>query len=407
MQLISSLAGGLWSFPMPALIAFTGLWLGIRGGAFRGLRPKTVIKDGLSRLDMGSFSALSTALAGTVGTCNVVGVAVAIYFGGPGALFWMWISALIGMAVKYSEALLAVKFKGGPMYYIRRGLGKRFSGLAALFAAAASVSALCVGNMAQVGAISASASDIFGGGKATQAVCAAAVAVLVLIAFRGSSRGKVLNMIVPFMAVFYLFGCAAVIIKNASALPGVFGAILRGALRPEAMAWGFRRGIVSNEAGVGSSPIAHAENRGKSPREEGALGVIEVAFDTLIISTFSGLMLLSSGTEELPALWPSRALATALGGAAPVFTAVSIALFAFSSVLSWSIYGEKSFAYLTGGREIALYRAAFVLMAAASALMSFDSAVAASDLMNAVMALPNLAGLILLAPSVRKETFLH
>ena len=121
MQLISSLAGGLWSFPMPALIAFTGLWLGIRGGAFRGLRPKTVIKDGLSRLDMGSFSALSTALAGTVGTGNVVGVAVAIYFGGPGALFWMWISALIGMAVKYSEALLAVKFKGGPMYYIRRG----------------------------------------------------------------------------------------------------------------------------------------------------------------------------------------------------------------------------------------------------------------------------------------------
>ena len=132
-----------------------------------------------------------------------------------------------------------------------------------------------------------------------------------------------------------------------------------------------------------------------------------MAFDTLLISTLSGLMLLSSGTEELPALWPSRALATALGGAAPVFTAVSIALFAFSSVLSWSIYGEKSFAYLTGGREIALYRAAFVLMAAASALMSFDSAVAASDLMNAVMALPNLAGLILLAPSVRKETFLH
>ncbi|MBQ2230318.1 MAG: alanine:cation symporter family protein, partial [Oscillospiraceae bacterium] len=185
----------------------------------------------------------------------------------------------------------------------------------------------------------------------------------------------------------------------------VFTAILKGAPRPEAMAWGFRRGIVSNEAGVGSSPIAHAENRGKTPREEGALGVIEVAFDTLLISTFSGLMLLTSGTEELPALWPSRALSSALGGSAPAFTAVSIALFAFSSVLSWSIYGEKSFAYLTGGRGIALYRAAFVFTAAASAMMSFDSAVAVSDLMNAVMALPNLAGLLMLAPSVRKETF--
>ena len=403
MQFISSIAGGLWSFPMPALIAFTGLWLGVRGGAFRALKPKTVIRDGLSRLDQGSFSALSTALAGTVGTGNVVGVAVAIYFGGPGALFWMWISALIGIAVKYSEALLAVKYRGGPMYYISRGLGHR--GLATAFAAAASVAALCAGNMAQVGAISASASDIFGGGRTTQMICAASVALLVLIAFRGSSRGKTLNFIVPFMAAFYLFGCAAVIIKNLSALPGVFTAILKGAPRPEAMAWGFRRGIVSNEAGVGSSPIAHAENRGKTPREEGALGVIEVAFDTLLISTFSGLMLLTSGTEELPALWPSRALSSALGGSAPAFTAVSIALFAFSSVLSWSIYGEKSFAYLTGGRGIALYRAAFVFTAAASAMMSFDSAVAVSDLMNAVMALPNLAGLLMLAPSVRKETF--
>ena len=393
----------LWSFPMPLLIAFTGLWLGIRGGTFSELRPSVIKKNGLRRLDKNGFSALCTALAGTVGTGNIVGVAVALYFGGPGALLWMWVSAVTGMAVKYSEAYLASRYRGGPMFYISRGLGRRFSHLAGVFAAAAAVAALAVGNAAQVGAIAETAADVFGDSAGIRALCGFVVAAFLTISMKTETRGKTLNYLVPFMAVFYLFGCAAVIAKNSAALPAAFADILKGSLRPEAIAWGFRRGIASNEAGVGSSPIAHAENRGASPRQEGALGVVETAVDTLIISTFTGLMLLSCGAAENPALWPSRALSSVFGGSARIFTAVSLTLFAFSSVLSWSFYGEKAFEYLFGSRRIEVYRIAFVAAAGLSAFLSLESAVAVSDLMCALMALPNIAALILLAPSICAE----
>lgn len=400
LRAIACVSDYLWSFPMPLLIAFTGVWIGIRGRTFRELRPSAVVRNGLMKLDVGGFTALCTALAGTVGTGNIVGVAVALYFGGPGALLWMWISALAGMAVKYSEAFLSVKYGGGPMYYIKRGLGN--AGMASAFAAVTSVAALAVGNASQVGAIAESALDLFGGGMKTRLICASAVSIFALISLKTGTRGRTLNFIVPFMAFFYLFGCVSVIIKHYSSLPGVFADILKGALRPEAVAWGFRRGIASNEAGVGSSPIAHAENKSASPRQEGTLGVIEVAFDTLLISTFTGLMLLAYGTGSSPALWPSRALSSVFGGSARFFTAISLCLFAFSSVLSWSFYGEKAFGFLLGEKKTAYYRAAFIIAAGASAFLSLESAVAVSDLLCAFMAIPNVSALIMLAPRIRE-----
>lgn len=401
MYLFSSINSVLWGFLLPAFLAFSGVLLSFRAG-FPQLSPPREWVRALGS----SFEAVCTSLAGTVGTGNIVGVAVAITLGGPGALFWMWVSALVGMGTKYAEVYLAAKHRGGPMVYITRELGEGFAPLAASFAAAGALAAFGIGNMVQVGSIAAAISDAASAlafSAPHPAILGLGLAALFLASAKG--RGRALSFIVPVMAVLYLAGAGWVVICNIGAVPGAVASVFRGALRPEAVLWGFRRGMLSNEAGLGSSPIAHAETK-NPPRPEGLLGVFEVSFDTLLVSSATGLMLLVSGTAEAGPAWPRAALEAAFGPeAASVFLTLSLSLFAWSSVLSWSGYGEKCAGYLIGGATAA-YRIVFALVMVPAAFLPYRSVLEVSDALTAAMAITNVSALLLITrsgPYLRSE----
>lgn len=443
-EVLGRVSAALWGEPFIAALGVCGLYLTHCGGYIQFLRPRMVIKDVFGELfsqkegktgGVTPFEALCTALAGTVGTGNVTGVAVALTLGGPGAVFWMWVSALIGMGTKYAEILLSVKFRergadgawvGGPMVAIKNGLGERFYPLAVLFAVSGALAAFGTGNMVQVGSI---VGAVTGGTAAVwpevgnyvhfPAIIGFVTAVLVMLsaAGGGQSRGRVLAFIVPVMAAGYIVGAGAVIAANLRFVPGALAAIFEGALSRRAflsgaagraLTWGFRRGMLSHEAGLGSSPIAHASANAKSPASEGLFGIFEVAADTLVISTVTALMLLTSGAaagDTTGAGAVMAALSGVLGArGAAVFLAAAITLFAVSSILSWSIYGEKCAAFLLGEKCVTAYRAVFVCAVFASSVVDFTAVIDAADILNALMTAPNLVSLLLLAPVVKRET---
>lgn len=437
MAFLEKLQAAAWGWPTVAALMTVGLWLSANTGFIQVRRFLPAMRACLGRLfkkgggpETSAFEAVCTALAGTVGTGNIAGVAIALSMGGPGALFWMWVSMAVGMGLKYCEIALALRFRekrggeyvGGPMYTVKNGLGEKFLPLAVVFSAAGVLAGLGVGNMTQMAGIVS-----LGGAKSPKALLplALGMAVAVAVTCRGGAkgRGRTAALLVPFMAGMYVLGALAVILTHLEALPGALRDILRGAFGwgpaiggsvgagvSEAMRWGVRRGLVSNEAGLGSSPIAHASAQAEDPAQYALMGIFEVFVDTGVICTLTGLMVLTSGVP-IPRGAPAgaalctRALGTVFGfRAAGIFMALAMALFAFSSIVGWSLYGERCAQFLAGERGGEVYRLIYPAVTFVSAFVSLPAVVALGDSLNVFMMLPNLVSLVLLTPELRRLT---
>ncbi len=436
MAALESVSALLWGPASLAAFAGAGLYLTYMSGGVQLRRAGAWLGGTLQRFARGGaaggmspLQALSTALGGTVGTGNIAGVTLALSLGGPGVLFWMWVSALLGMATKYAEVLLSLRFRernglgervGGPMYYIKNGLGKRWRPLAYLFAAAGALAAFGMGSAVQAGEIRSALSTLadtlavpVGSGFALAVGLATALLAAAVLLGGVERLGSVAALLVPGMSALYIAVCLAVLFVCRENLLPALGAVFSDALSPRAglaacAGWGFRRGVFSNEAGLGSSPIAHAASTESDCARQGLAGIFEVFADTIVICTLTGLTLLVSGVMgggEPTTARNTAAFSLVLGerGAA-AFVALSITLFAFSSLLSWGMYGSRCFAFLSGGRFGRAYRAAFCAAALMGALSEPGAVWLASDVLNALMAAPNLAALILLSGTVRSET---
>ncbi|HWS30240.1 MAG TPA: alanine/glycine:cation symporter family protein [Clostridia bacterium] len=388
------------------------------------------------------FRALSTALAGSVGTGNIAGVASALAIGGPGAVFWMWVSAVFGMATKFAEVVLALKYrergadgewKGGAMYCIVHGMGENWRWLAAAFCMFGMLASFGVGNMVQVNTISAAAEQAvfaFSPGVSETAVdlCVGLLvaAAIGIVTFGGAKRvGAAAEVLVPFMSILYIVATLLVIAPNADKLSSVLNDIMKGAFggfRPalggitgftiaQAFKCGMQRGVFSNEAGLGSAPIAHAAAEVKNPVEQGMMGVVEVFIDTIVICSLTAFMVLLSGIiipygnlnadgMEIA----SRSLSTAVGTqSAGVFLAAAVLLFAFCSILTWSLYGTRCAEFLFGKRGAFFFRILFLCGVIVGASLEASLVWRLGETFNSLMAIPNLIMLIVLAPVVVKE----
>lgn len=418
------------------LLLLTGLFLTLRlrGLQFRQLWPALydaliVRKEKDADGDISHFQALMTALAATVGTGNIVGVATAIAAGGPGALFWMWMTGLVGMATKYSEAVLSVKFRttdrrgeqaGGPMYYLSEGIGMGGLGkvLGVSFALFASIAAFGIGNMVQSNSVADALNVSFGVPDwLTGLVIAAALAAVILGGIR--SIGRFTGVFVPFMIILYMAVCVVVVILEIEHIPAAFRLIMSGAFNGTAAAGGFlgagvaaalrygvARGIFSNESGLGSAGIAAAAAQTREPVRQALVSMTQTFIDTIVVCSFTGFAIVATGawqSGEDGAALTHLAFGTSLGGGEWIIS-VCLALFAFSTILGWGYYGERSIEYLIGERAIIPYRVLFVAAAFFGAVRSIDFVWKFSDLMNGLMALPNLVGLLLLSGVIASET---
>jgi AGCS family alanine or glycine:cation symporter len=432
-SLVASINGVVWGPLMLVLILGVGLFLSI------GLKLMPVLKLGegfrlllggrqaASEEDKGEippFQALMTALSATVGTGNIAGVATAIFLGGPGALFWMWITALVGMATKFAEAVLAVNFRevdekgnhvGGPMYYIKNGLGPKWAWLGTLFAVFGGVAAFGIGNTVQSNSVADVLQTNF---NLPAAVTGVVIMVLVGLVLIGGIRriGRVAAALVPFMAISYLLAGLVVLAINASAIPSAITMIVEYAFTPVAAQGGFAgaavwaairfgvaRGIFSNEAGLGSAPIAHAAAQTNSPVRQGMIAMLGTFIDTLIICSVTGLVIVTSGvwtSGESGAALTSAAFGAALPSFGNYLVAISLAIFAFTTILGWSFYGERCAEYLFGVKAITPYRVLWILAIPVGALVNLEFIWLLADTLNAMMALPNLVALVLLSPVV-------
>ena len=387
------------------------------------------------------FQAVTTALAATVGTGNIVGTSQAIAMGGYGAVFWMWIAALLGMVIKYSEVTLAIKYRqrdakgdwvGGPMYYITNGMGPKWKWLAVVFCIFAALASFGIGNMSQANSIVGSVNGAieafvpgFGGELAVKWGLGILLAVLTgLVLFGGIKRiGAVTEKLVPFMSVLYIlftlvvifgdFGnvgvCFAKIFSAAFAPRAVLGAASGIALK-QAVVWGLRRSAFSNEAGLGSAPIAHAAAECDSPVDQGLYGIFEVFMDTIVICTLTALTIIISGVDVTFGVKPGSALITAAfstiwgGKLSALFVAVALMLFAYSTILGWSLYGTRCVQYLLGMKAAKVYQALFIVIIVVGSVSSLDFVWDIADTFNGLMAIPNFVALFALCPVVFKIT---
>lgn len=440
MPLLTWLTDVLWNPWLLGAFLLTGLYCSVRTGFFQLfgldswlratagsiLRPAAgVPKRGISQAQ-----ALCTALASTIGTGSIAGVATAIWFGGPGAVFWMWVSAFLGMMTSFVEKSLTVKFRrrgrdaawmGGPMYYLRDGVGSRF--LAAWFTLACLCATLTGGNLVQSGSIAATLQSAFGWDKLAVGIVLVMLTGLVMAGGLDRIAG-VSTLMVPVMALLYLGGGIAVLAIRAEALPEVLKSIFVCAIAPkaavggcagytvsQAMRYGIARGVFTNEAGLGTSAMAHAAAEVDSPARQGMWGILEVGVSTLAVCTITALAILVSGVYDpnlgaagVPPVCGHGAPVTAaafsavLGHGGGVIVAVSLLLFAFSSILGWSYYGQQCLSYLTGGeRGAKLYRGIFLAAVLAGSVWDSTGAWLLVDLCNALMAIPNLLALLVLS----------
>ena len=419
------------------LLLLTGFYLTIRlrGLQFREL-PRSLHMALVVRSEKGAegdishFQALMTALAATVGTGNIVGVATAIGAGGPGALFWMWMTGLVGMATKYSEALLSVRYRvtdedgqhsGGPMYYLRDGIRWKPLGavLGFLFAVFASVAAFGIGNMVQSNSVAAALQDSFSIPMwISGLVIALATGAVILGGIR--SIGKFTGLFVPTMIIAYMIGAGLILILNLGKIPAAFGAVFEGAFSgtaavggfagaavAQAIRFGVARGIFSNESGLGSAGIAAAAAQTTEPARQALVSMTQTFIDTIVVCTMTGLAIIVTGVWETGvtgAPMTQAAFRHALGDLGGIVVAVSLSMFAFSTILGWSYYGEKSVGFLLGSRAVRPYRVLFVVAAFFGTIRSLDFVWTLSDVMNGLMALPNLIGLLLLSGVIVSET---
>lgn len=426
--ILNQISGFLWGWPALILIAGTGVYLTlvlrflpIRQLGF-GFKQMFGPQTGVGTI--GASAALATSLSATIGTGNIVGVATAIHSGGPGALVWMWLIALVGMATKYSEAVLAVHYRekdhrgqyvGGPMYYIRNGLGKNWGWMAIAFAFFGMFAGFGIGNTVQANSVAHGLNDSFG---LPTWVTGVTLAVLVgLVVLGGVKRiAHVATVVVPFMALAYLLAGLVVLVDHASAIPGALALCFEsaftgtaaaggfaGALVKEAIRFGVARGIFSNEAGLGSAPIAHASANTDHPARQGSIAMLGTFIDTIIVCSITGLAIVStgvwtSGAEGAPL--SSMAFAATFGEFGNIIVVCGLAIFAFTTLLGWSLYSERCTQFLFGEKAVIPFRVVWVIAIPVGAYVSLDFVWAMADIMNILMAIPNLVALLLLSPIV-------
>ncbi|RLA55734.1 MAG: sodium:alanine symporter family protein [Gammaproteobacteria bacterium] len=432
-ELITTVNGWAWGPLMLALLLGTGLYLsvGLRFMTIRkipaGLRLLLQGRVGKGDGDISPFSALMTSLSATIGTGNIAGVATAIALGGPGALFWMWITALVGLATKYAEAVCAVRFReqdaegnysGGPMYYIKNGLPRRWHWLGVAFAIFGSLAGFGIANTVQSNSVSQVLYDSF---SVPPLVTGLVLMVLVgMVVLGGIKRiASVASWLVPLMAVSYVLMSLLIILANLQTVPGAIVTIVESAFSPTAAAGGFAgatvwaalrfgvaRGIFSNEAGLGSAPIAHAAARTEQPVQQGMIAMLGTFIDTLVVCTMTGLVIV------IMDVWPSGVSGASLttmafangfpGGEYIVI--LGLCLFAFTTMIGWSFYGERCMVFLFGTRAILPFRVAWVIAIPVGTVVELNMVWLIADTLNAFMAIPNLIALVLLGPLVFRMT---
>ncbi|WP_026825335.1 alanine/glycine:cation symporter family protein [Exiguobacterium marinum] len=430
---LASLSNLVWGPHLLILLVGTGVFLTIRLGFIQVTRLGVGLKEAFipknekpkkkQRGDISHFQALMTALAATVGTGNMVGVATAIVLGGPGAVVWMWLSGFVGMATKYAEAILAVKYRvvdergeiaGGPMYYLEHGLKKKWLGM--LFALFASVAAFGIGNGVQTNSISLALNNSFDVPMVVTGVVMMAVTAFVILG-GVKSIGKVVGIFVPFMILAYVGSGLVILIMNLELVPGALSTMFSSTFSAEAIGggalgaairYGVARGVFSNEAGLGSAPIAAAAAKTDFPGRQALVSMTQVLIDTLIVCSITGLTIVMGGqyTEGLEGIALTQAsFAYFLGPIGEIIVTVSLVFFAYSTVLGWCYYGERSAYYLLGEKVIVPYRVLYILVAGLGAMTTNLNLIwSISDVFNGLMAIPNLIGLLFLSGVVVAET---
>ena len=440
-ELLNVVSGLVWGPAMLVLLVGTGLFLTIG----LGLMPLRKLGYGFRLLwqgrkseeegDITPFNSLMTALSATVGTGNIAGVATAIALGGPGAVFWMWITALVGMATKYGEAVLAVKYRekdergryqGGPMYYIKNGLGENWRWLAFTFALFGTIAAFGIGNTIQANSVADAAATNLNIPHGWTGLILAVMTAIVLI---GGIKwiGQVAGKLVPFMAVAYIVGSLSIIIMNIDGVPAALGLIVSDAFTGTAAAGGFAgagiwaairfgvaRGVFSNEAGLGTAPIAHAAAKTNNPVRQGVIGMLGTFIDTIILCTMTALVIvLSNGWTEINpatnaayngAALTSYAFGQGLPQVGQYIVTFGIILFAYTTLLGWSFYGERCAEYIFGVKVIPFYRFLWVFAILIGATAELNPLWLLADVMNGLMAIPNLLALLLLSPVIFRTT---
>lgn len=411
----------LWGPVTILIILAAGVFCNVKTGFFPFTHAKSLVKATLLRKraeneKISSFSALSTALSGCIGVGNIVGVATAIYIGGAGCVFWMWVSALLSMMIKFSEVSLAVRYRvtngkeyfGGPMYYLRDGLKSK--PLAVIYAAFGFASAIGVGTIVQSNTVSAALDKTFG---VPPAVCAAVLAVFSAALLLGKSERvfKLSSIMCPLMVTVYLAACAVIICLNLSSVPECFSSIFKGAFGIDAVAGGavgsaalaamrsgFSKSIFSNEAGVGTSSIAHAKAHQKSPEVQGMWGVIEVFVDTIVVCTVTAISLLCCGAckGRFGIEATVFAFESAFGFTGNIILAVSVCAFAVSTIAAWTFYGKEMYSFLLGGRLSVLYPVIFVAFVVLGSLTEMKKVWTLTEVFNALAMFPNLIGVVAL-----------
>lgn len=426
----------VWGVPMLIGILGVGIFMQLRlsflpirklGTGFRLLFEKNHHRG---EGQITPFNALMTALSATIGTGNIAGVATAVVLGGPGAMFWMWMTALVGMATKYSEAVLAIRYReidangnyvGGPMYYIKNGLGKKWLWLGTLFALFGSIAGFGIGNTVQANSVADALYSNFGISHLVTAVILVLLVGAVLIG--GIKRiADVAGKLVPFMTVAYFGAGILVLALNFSEIPAALVLIVKSAFTPVAAQGGFAgaavwaairfgvaRGVFSNEAGLGSAPIAHAVAKTQNPIRQGLIAMLGTFIDTIIVCSVTGLTIIITGgwlTGKTGAALTSMSFSSAIPGGNYI-VAIALAIFAFTTILGWSFYGERCIQYLFGPKAILPFRVAWLIALPIGATQSLDFVWLLADTLNAMMAIPNLIALALLSPVVYKLTKAH
>lgn len=428
--IISAINGIVWGVPMLVLILGVGIFLTIGlkfmpifniGRAFKLLWSG---RDADGQGEIPPFQALMTAMSATVGTGNIAGVATAVFVGGPGALFWMWLTALLGMATKYAEAVLAVKYRekgangayvGGPMYYIKNGMGEKWAWLGTLFALFGTVACFGIGNAVQSNSIAQALESNFSFSPLIVGLVVMVLAGAVIIG--GLKRiGRFAGALVPIMALAYIIAGVVILALNIDKLGGAIALVFEYAFTPAsaqggfagaavwmAMRYGVARGVFSNEAGLGSAPIAHASAQTSDPVRQGLVAMLGTFLDTLIICSITGLVIIISGewtSGQSGAALTSAAFDQVLSGWGGYLVAISLAVFAFTTIVGWSVYGERCAQYLFGEKAVTPFRLIFVLALPVGSVMELNFVWLLGDTLNALMAIPNLIALGVLSPIV-------
>ncbi len=455
-QVNNAVNGFVWGLPMLVLLVGTGILMTILTKVFQVTHFSHWVKStiggifkdkhvtahtGKEDTQISQFQSLCTALAATIGTGNIAGVAAAILSGGPGAIFWMWIVAFFGMMTNFAENVLGIFYRrrnernewcGGAMYYLKYGLGEKKgcaqigAALAVMFSIFCVIASFGIGNMSQINSIAANMNSAFGIPHFVTGLILMILAGLVIVG--GLKRiASVTERLVPFMAVIYVVGALVIVILNADKIGPVFVSIIKGAFGMKAVGggivgsgvayavqWGMKRGVFSNEAGLGSSVMVHSSSNVRAPVVQGMWGIFEVFADTIIVCTLTAFAVLSSGivdlntgvvlSDQVSTALVAEAFSTVYGKAGAAFIAIAILFFAFSTVLGWSQYGSKGFEYLFGTRSTRFFKIVFVTFIIIGATMDLTLAWDLSDTFNGLMAIPNLIGVIALSGTVMKIT---